>query len=226
MAKIRKYNQAFAMTSMRCDIDMNLASDRDGIYTVRINGELCHMVGPLQPDNGEPARFAQILWLDPEEQVVRRQELFLDLDTGALWTVQNAMQNNQLVRMFVAARNIAVDSPNVRLVISGSVPRGEHPRRYNTPQVPEVAAVVLDDGASFSQRELVLRRIGGGLMYVPGVPQDVRGTVLPPVLSRRQSRMGNRLRCVAEGLDSVPSADTKRTQRAASWWKTVSAVGR
>ncbi|KAI9098304.1 hypothetical protein DFS34DRAFT_649888 [Phlyctochytrium arcticum] len=40
LAHIRKYNQAFAFTSMSSNLDLNLASDRDGIYTFRVNGEL------------------------------------------------------------------------------------------------------------------------------------------------------------------------------------------
>ena len=40
VAKVRKYNQAFALSSLRSNLDINLASDRDGVYTFRVNGEL------------------------------------------------------------------------------------------------------------------------------------------------------------------------------------------
>ena len=43
---IRKYNQAFAFTSMRSKFQSSQVEGR-GVYTFRVNGELCHHIGNL-----------------------------------------------------------------------------------------------------------------------------------------------------------------------------------
>ena len=59
LKSIRKYNQAFAFTSMQSIFKSNQVEGR-GIYTICVNGELCHHIGNLQPNLDQGARFAQI----------------------------------------------------------------------------------------------------------------------------------------------------------------------
>ena len=75
-------------------------------------------------------------------------------------------ESNDLARQFNSARDIAPRCADLRLVISGNVPAGEHPRRYNRPAVAEVAAVVLDADQQVGSRDIVLHRRGGGLKFI------------------------------------------------------------
>ena len=45
MKDIGKYNQANAFTSMGAKVNQNLANERNGTYTFRIDGELYHQIG-------------------------------------------------------------------------------------------------------------------------------------------------------------------------------------
>ena len=49
--QIRKYNNAFAFTSVGAKIDQSMA--RGGVYTFRLQGELHHHMGSLLPREGE-----------------------------------------------------------------------------------------------------------------------------------------------------------------------------
>ena len=43
-----------------------------GVYTFRVNGELCHHIGNLEPEVNHSVRFAQIYFLDDDLQTDRR----------------------------------------------------------------------------------------------------------------------------------------------------------
>lgn len=81
---IRKYNQAFAFTSLGVAVDEDLANGRDGVYTFRIHGELCHRIGSLMPADGEPESYGQIYFLDANNQAERRGNIFQDLNNQTL----------------------------------------------------------------------------------------------------------------------------------------------
>ena len=72
LLNIRKYNQAFAFTSVRTKLDHNLASDRDGVYTFRVNGQLSNRIGAMNAHEGQQPVFAQIYFLDPSMQTEAR----------------------------------------------------------------------------------------------------------------------------------------------------------
>ena len=57
--KVRKYNQAFAFTSLGATkVDRRLANNRQGIYTFRVNGQFHHQIGTvLAPQNGQDPKY-------------------------------------------------------------------------------------------------------------------------------------------------------------------------
>ena len=64
--QIRKYNNAFAFTSVGTKIDESMA--RGGVYRYRLQGELHHRMGSLLPSEGETPKFAQMYIHDPQMQ--------------------------------------------------------------------------------------------------------------------------------------------------------------
>ena len=116
------------------------------VYTFRVNGELCHHIGSLQPDLDQDARFAQIYFLDDDLQTNRHMEIFYDLHRDIINNIQEVLESiNALVRGFKSLRGVLQRGQNMGLRISGEVPFGEHPRRYNRQVVSKVAVVVLDE---------------------------------------------------------------------------------
>lgn len=117
-----------------------------GVYTFDVNGELCHHIGNLEPEENHGARFAQIYYLDDDLRMDRRMEIFDDLDRNTVNNIQEVLESiNALVRGFKSSRDVLLGGHNIGLCISGEVPIGEHRRRYNRPVVPEMGAVVLDE---------------------------------------------------------------------------------
>ena len=65
--QIRSYNQVLAFTSLRTNIDNELANAQKGVYTFRIQGELYHQIGGLMPINDcQKPKFAQIYFYDTD----------------------------------------------------------------------------------------------------------------------------------------------------------------
>lgn len=59
---IRKYNQALAFTSFGANVNQELANDRDGVYTFRVNGQICHLMGIVSQDSIMYRFFVTCCW--------------------------------------------------------------------------------------------------------------------------------------------------------------------
>ena len=59
LANARKYNQAFHMTSIKT----NWVVEPGFMPTVKIQGQMSHMLGPLVPADGDEAKFLQIYFI-------------------------------------------------------------------------------------------------------------------------------------------------------------------
>ena len=92
LKSIRKYNQAFAFTSMHSKFQSDEAMGR-GMYIFRINGELCHYIGNLEPKVNHGVRFAQSYFLDDDLQTDRRMEIFDDLDRNTINNIQEVLES-------------------------------------------------------------------------------------------------------------------------------------
>ncbi|GJY57416.1 hypothetical protein Tco_0456531 [Tanacetum coccineum] len=68
---IRRYNSMFAFTSMGGKQDTSVNTGR-GPYCYRLHGENYHLAGPLLPETGKPAKFAQLYIFDTENEIQNR----------------------------------------------------------------------------------------------------------------------------------------------------------
>jgi hypothetical protein len=102
---IRRYNAALSFTSLGADVDRDLANGRQGVYTFRVCGQVSHKIGSLLPEDGRPAKFAQIYTLDPAEQVECRLANFNNLERGILENIQRSLQEvNRFCQLFKSIR--------------------------------------------------------------------------------------------------------------------------
>jgi len=60
---IRCYNSALAFTSVDYKVDSRVTG---GIVPFQIQGQLCHLHGPLEPNTGQTPACAQVWFHDPE----------------------------------------------------------------------------------------------------------------------------------------------------------------
>lgn len=99
LARIRKYNSAFQMTSFGATKIM------DNWSTFKVRGQVYHRIGSLLPTNGQDSQFLQIYFIgDSVKEAARRMQLFDDLDPQIVLQLQQFLhQNNAYIQMFKTA---------------------------------------------------------------------------------------------------------------------------
>ena len=162
MKNIRKYNQSLAFCSLGANVDYNLASDRDGVYTFRVHGTIMHKIGDLLPTVGEQPKFMQIYMHDAEEQARIRNRIYNDnLSTNILQRLGEYLSRiNPFVTLY---RRWSTNSINHSIVYNSD---SVDIRRYNAPTESEVGAIIIDNDMSNGSRDLVLRKQSGGLQRI------------------------------------------------------------
>lgn len=138
--KSRAFNNLFAWTSQGAKFD---TSFKDGFHQVRINGEVCHKMGPLLPRPGDEPNFAQIHILDDEAQVERRMGIMTGLRRDVVQRVQSMISaDNPFARAYRYASN----------VVSNFLSRGGAAR----PDLPELALSLVAPSGDDDRRRLNL----------------------------------------------------------------------
>jgi hypothetical protein len=169
MKNIRAYNNVFAFTSIgsscskELGLDRSLANSRDGVYTFRVQGAICHRIGSLLPPDGMEPKFAQLYVFDTdmEAQLRKRTGIFDDLDPVMIQGLQHVLYElNPYVHQFKTAGEYAQRSENVSLAIRQTV--DVDLRTHNRPTASEVAAVLIN-AEEGSERDLILHLRRGGL---------------------------------------------------------------
>jgi len=67
---MRQYNMALAFMSLGVTEDKNV--NRRGGWVFRVHGELCHLIGSLHPDDGNPPSYAQLYIYDAHLALAQR----------------------------------------------------------------------------------------------------------------------------------------------------------
>ena len=109
---IRRYNAAFAFTSLGVNIDQTVL-DGNGPYVFRIHGGLYHRLGALNPEPGATASYAQLYILAPEDALARR----ISANEGQSGEVMAAIQamllaHNAYVGLYQQAHEILQGQPH------------------------------------------------------------------------------------------------------------------
>ena len=149
---IRRYNSCFQMTSFGAE-EVRLP----GYFpTFKVCGQIYHRAGAILPQPGEEPKFLQIYFMgDHNQEAQRRCGIVEDVRLELVLDLQKMLhETNNIVRSFKTALEQA-PSEDMRVVIHADrTPAGEHERRYNAPQVNEVAIVII--GQEFNRRDIVI----------------------------------------------------------------------
>jgi hypothetical protein len=170
--KIRRYNCAFAFTSVAVNVDEERIAGT-GPTSFRIHGELSHKMGSLLPSNDtiQPL-YAQLYIHDPQAALdyrIRRNNV---LNPDVMSDLQDMLNQSHIyVPLYKHAYQIIMGKPeeeraNIRVAIA-LAPDTDH-RVYNLPTVDEVAAIVPSesDNSTHSERDIIVRLRGGPLKRI------------------------------------------------------------
>lgn len=118
---IRRYNNAFALTSIGMAMDYRTWGPR-GLCSLRVHGRVTHSIGTLQPGEGASHKFCQVYMLDDADAVeqraqhhtmITRRDVADGLDREILQILEAFIRrNNGYARMFIGAAQRFRDSPN------------------------------------------------------------------------------------------------------------------
>ena len=157
----RKYNCAFQMTSSTAQI----AESPPGISSVIMSGRLNHRIGPLFPQSGQQATYAQMFLLDSNEQATAQKHIFSNLDEQLLLELIDMMHdNNHYVHEFEyqTKRSTATTTITIPTYWGKS-------KTYYVPTVPEIAAAIPQQSVNYPThhaRQIILYKTKGALQTI------------------------------------------------------------
>ena len=158
---IRNYNNAFAFSSLGVKRDLSVYGPQ-GIYTFRIQGQLCHLIGSLLPLPGKQPAFSQIYIYnsDPMEQAWYRISHHHDLlDVNIVLSIQAMLhQHNPYMESFLTAQERLNQNANISLRLKLLDLPHYDSRPYNRPTVNEIAVIMDGTGEEpTAGRDIVLQ---------------------------------------------------------------------
>ena len=163
---IRKYNSAWAFTSVKYNVDDHTYRALGGIQCFQIHGELFHLQGPLQGEDHTSAQFAQLYFYDPGLATTLRvarnpetlQEPILQRLTDELLAV------NPFITIYKTAKerwdSVEDQDAELRIILNLQlkliIETGADKRRENLPTSNEVAIIIPDEYDVAGSRDNIL----------------------------------------------------------------------
>ncbi|GBN55601.1 hypothetical protein AVEN_119165-1 [Araneus ventricosus] len=152
---VRKYNACFQMTSFGSTKEIREAGF---MPTFKVQGQVYHRIGSLQPLRNEEPKFLQIYFVgDKDKQIEQRCRNISNTRPSIVSQIQDMLhQHNSYVKSFKYAMEKM--SPELKVVIyADKTPSGQHERRYNAPETSEVAIILAGDKQGSGDISLELR---------------------------------------------------------------------
>ncbi len=148
---------ALAFTSLGVTEDRLV--NRRGGWVFRVSGELCHPVGSLQPEDGEPPAFAQLYIYDSDAALRQRMNRDSNLHQDTMSDLQTMLlSHHRYAGQFHHAPDILRDHPDgpdasVRLRVFP----GQSVSQYALPTSDKVAVILPGDGTTPERHDILLR---------------------------------------------------------------------
>ena len=160
---IRLYNSILAFTSISANVDQDLMTARNGIYTYRINGSIHHKISSYMPNPEHRPQFSQIYIYDSQMQSSIRAGMFPKIiRSEILNTIQRLLElHNPYVRIYMQAGETLRKDPSreFNIVLKSSV---TNDRTKNLPTSNEIAVLMVDDDQiNNNKRDIVIKKRNG-----------------------------------------------------------------
>ena len=154
---ICQYNMALAFTSLGVTEDRNV--NRRAGWVFRIEGELCHLIGSLRPQQDRLPSYAQLYIYDAGLALEQRMYRNDERSSSTMHSLQSMLlEYHPFTDVFKHAFKILDHYPrNSDAHIRLRVMPGQDRRRYNLPSTDEIAIILPGDGTASQRRDIVLR---------------------------------------------------------------------
>lgn len=163
LENIRKYNSCFQMTSFGA----TQISDNNGFMpTFKVQGQIYHQIGSLLPMPEEDSKFLQIYFMgDKEKEIDRRCAIHQATKRAIIADLQRFLhEHNYLIKLFKHALDQMPSNDYQVVICPDKTPANEHERRFNAPNVDEIAIVMI--GSENEKRDIIVRRQDSSLKRV------------------------------------------------------------
>jgi len=168
---LRRWNELFAFTSIKFNMDKRMAEFGNSFQLFQIHGAMYHRQGLLVPGGGQDALYSQIYLYDPAYAAQERSRRAPELDPEIVHSLTLMLQqSNPMIQIYLTAKerlaDIAQAEDNFRLILNPQlqlvVERGADMRRENLPTTDEVSMILPEEYGSAGFRDIVLaKRING-----------------------------------------------------------------
>lgn len=159
---IIRYNLAFAFTSLGVEIDRSV-NQRFGPdqWVFKIHGQLRHLSGALEPDEGTPPSYSQLYLYEPTEALDLRMQRNNEQRVDTMSMLQRLLlATNPYAQMFEHAYNVLkCYDVTTDIAVRLRVMPGSDTWRYNLPAAPEVAMILPGDNHQPANHQIVNRDI-------------------------------------------------------------------
>ncbi|XP_075437913.1 LOW QUALITY PROTEIN: uncharacterized protein LOC142476424 [Ascaphus truei] len=163
LQNIRKYNSCFQMTSFGATSIVEQIGFKS---TFKVQGQVYHRAGSLLPLPDQHPQFLQIYFMgDEEQQADQRCHWIPNTRRDIVISLQRMLhEHNHLINTFkTSLERMPTDDYQV-IIRADKTPVGQHERRFNAPQINEVAIVIA--GEQFNTRDIILQRRGQSLTHI------------------------------------------------------------
>ena len=157
-SNIRQYNMSLAFTSV--GVSQDRLVNRRGPWVFRINGELCHLIGSLRPDDGEDPAYAQLYIYDSRMALHQRMNRNSNLREDTMTSLQAMLlSNHHYAQDFLHGYEILRNHPDApdAVVRFHVMPNLTSSNIYAAPSSDEVAVILPGDGTAPDRRDIILR---------------------------------------------------------------------
>ena len=153
LERIRLYNNAFQMTSFGA----KFVNEGGFMPTFKIQGQIYHCLGSILPMHDDNHKFLQVYFIS---NVKTQAEMRCIYNNGINIDVVQQLQqmlhnNNTYVRSFKYALENIQNSEYQFVINADTRPPNEHARRFNAPEVNEVAMILA--GEQCGKRDIIIK---------------------------------------------------------------------
>lgn len=181
LKNIRKYNSSFQMTSFGAT---SVVEQSGFPSTFTVQGQIYHRAGSLLPLPDQPPKFLQLYFIGNDEvQTDQRCTYILGTRRPIVLNLQKMFEeHNDLIKTFKTAL-YRMPTDDYKLVIRADRrPPGEHERRFNAPEVDDVAVVISGDDCD--RRDIVIQKRSDGLLRISETHRSYDALQYPVIFPR------------------------------------------
>ncbi|KAM3257173.1 hypothetical protein ACQJBY_049478 [Aegilops geniculata] len=172
--KIRQYNCLFAFTSMGAKIHRSI-NNGGGPNIFKINGQVCHRIGSLLPEEGDTPKYAELYIYDTQNEVENRIKALNNDDepeSGLSRPIVTGLMHmldatNSFVKKFRMAREILKENKHAVVSVRIIAPGENDSPQFSLPTTDELAGLFVGElTVEAPYRDLIVHCRGPGLQRI------------------------------------------------------------